>query len=108
MPTVVNGQESEYKAIEIPDSDVPALLGMETLKRMGAILDLRKNKLIIPKQDDHVHIKFQTGTHVIDLEEAPGGYFDTLLTHWNNWKEAARDLGSRQDTVELGCVWAEG
>ena len=74
VPTVVNGHASEYKAIEIPDSDVPALLGMETLKRMGAILDLRKNKLIIPKQNDHVQIKFATGTHIIDLVEAPGGY----------------------------------
>ena len=74
VPITVGGIASEFTAIEIPDSDVPALLGMESLKRMGAILDLSRNKMIIPSDRDDVRISYKQGTRIIDLEEAPGGF----------------------------------
>ena len=60
VPTTVSVDHSTYKATVIEGSHLPALLGLNTLKSMNAILDLRNDRLILPKHAGDAQIKFRS------------------------------------------------
>ena len=74
MPTTIGGADSQFSATMIDGSNLPALLGLKTLKEKNGILDLRTNRLIMSNSSDSVTIDCPVGTTVLQLEPAPGGY----------------------------------
>ena len=75
VPTTIAGMQSQFKSTVIPNSDLPALLGLRSLKQKNAVLDIRNNQLIMPKETADVKIHYDKAkVTVIDLVEAPGGY----------------------------------
>ena len=77
--------DGEYAAPIIPNSEVPALLGLCTLKRKHAILNTSSNQLIIPGPGG-VQIKLSPGSLVLQLESSPSGH---LLLPVSNFRKQA-------------------
>ena len=63
-----------YRATVIKGSNLPALLGLKTLKGMNAIIDCRTDRVIIPKKAENVKIHFSADSRVLQLTQAPGGF----------------------------------
>ena len=63
----------QYSSPSVPNSDLPALLGLRTLINHGAIIDCRNRKLYLCGPGDAT-IEPPPGTLVMDLEQAPSGH----------------------------------
>ena len=74
VPTSVNGDKSTFTATVVDGSDLPALLGMKTLRDNRSVLDLENDRLIMPQPGQTIQIVYPPGTKVLQLERAPGGF----------------------------------
>ena len=75
VPITVNGSASSFSATVIEGSNLPALLGLKTLKQKNAVLDIRNNRLLFPKSAKDIQLSFDPkNVTVLNLEQAPGGY----------------------------------
>ena len=74
VPTTIAGKLGTFTATYIEDSDLPALLGMQTMQDANAIIDLRHHRLILPDSQGDVKLQYKKGTSVLPLIEAPGGF----------------------------------
>ena len=74
IPASVNGGSSTFTATIVDGSELPALLGMTTLRDKRSILDMGNDRLIMPQAGQHVQIVYPLGTKVLQLERAPGGF----------------------------------
>ena len=75
VPTSVNGDSSTFTATVVDGSDLPALLGMKTLRDNRSVLDLENDRLIMPQPGQTVKIVYPPGTKVLQFERASGGFF---------------------------------
>ena len=67
--------EGTYTAPIVPNSSLPALLGLEACHRERAIIDCLNNKLYLAGDGDFDLLKaLPPGTKVISLETAPSGH----------------------------------
>ena len=65
-----------YQAPTVPNSNLPALLGLETCRRQKAIIDTHKAKMYLLGPGDYDLEKLlPQGTECIDLKTAPSGHF---------------------------------
>ena len=67
------GERGCYEAPEIPDSEVPALLGMRSPDAMGAVIDCRNGRLYRVGPGGY-QIKLSPGSRVNHLERASTGH----------------------------------
>ena len=67
------GERGGYEAPEIPDSEVPALLGMRSLDAMGAVIDCRNGRLYRVGPGGY-QIRLSPGSRVNHLERASTGH----------------------------------
>ena len=74
VPTSVNGDKSTFTATVVDGSDLPALLGMKTLRDNRSVLDLENDRLIMPQPGQTIKIVYPPGTKVLQFERAPGGF----------------------------------
>jgi hypothetical protein len=74
MPVAVStGEMGTFSAPVIPNSNVPALLGMKTLKKWRAMIDVVEKKLYLMGPGS-VKVTCPPGSRVYDLQESPSGH----------------------------------
>jgi hypothetical protein len=74
MPVAVStGEMGTFSAPVIPNSNVPALLGMKTLKKWRAMIDVVEKKLYLMGPGS-VKVSCPPGSRVYDLQESPSGH----------------------------------
>ena len=93
VPIGVGGQCGTYTAPVIPGSDLPPLLGLKSLERKLAILDMGNRKLHFPRPGG-VHIHLSPGSISLDLEKSPSGH---LILPTNNFPEGEIDAEQLSD-----------
>ena len=63
------------KTPTVPNSDLPGLLGLQSLRRARTIIDTETNKLYMLGPGDYDIMKVMPpGTTVVQLEESPSGH----------------------------------
>jgi hypothetical protein len=70
---LADGQTMDYTAPVLPDSELPALLGLRTLEEKHAVIDTRPNKRKLYLGAD-IQIIPGPNTTVYDMEKAPSGH----------------------------------
>ena len=68
-----DGSTGSYEAPVIPDSDVPALMGLEALERHRSLIDTYMRKLILVGPGGY-RLQLSPGSKVFDLEKANTGH----------------------------------
>ena len=68
-----NGRIDKYVAPELPNSSTPALLGGDTLKELGAVIDPRNRKLFLWGPGGY-EITLSPGSEAYDLEDSQKGH----------------------------------
>ena len=81
-----DGLRGSYTAPEIPDSDVPALMGLETMDKHRALLDVHSKRLILVGPGGY-KLQLSPGSRVYDLEQANTGH---LMLPCSNFESVAR------------------
>jgi len=79
-----------YKAPIVPESDLPALLGLETLKRLRGVYDAHTNQLHLLGAAGLNCEALPPGTTTIQCEYAPSGHVMIPIDHY---EEGKQDLG---------------
>ena len=74
VPCEINGTKSDFVATILENSDIPAILGMESMQRKNAILDLVHNVMIVAEDPADVKIVVDGSAKIFQLQQAPGGY----------------------------------
>ncbi len=78
-----DGTVGNYRATVLDDSQVPGLLGLATLKRLGAVLDLQSDRLIIPGPGG-VKMHSSPGSKHLRLYAAPSGHLILPMCEWQS------------------------
>jgi len=68
-----DGTETTFSAPIVPNSEIPALLGLESLSQKRALLDTYSKKLYLVGPGGY-SIKLSPGSTVLDLQSAPSGH----------------------------------
>ena len=93
VPIGVGGQCGTYTASVIPGSDLPPLLGLKSLERKQAILDMGNHKLYFPGPGG-VHINLSPGSIALDLDKSLSGH---LILPTNNFPEGDMNVAQLSD-----------
>ena len=67
-------QEADYAAPVVEESSAPALLGLRSLKRHNAILDMSRNMLHLLPDDTQAELVLPTGAESFPLEQSESGH----------------------------------
>ena len=78
-------QKFTYTSPYVPDSDLPALLGLKTLMNHGAIIDCRNKKMFFCGPGD-AKIELPPGSMAISLEQAPSGHLILPISEYDQYK----------------------
>jgi hypothetical protein len=84
-----NGMVSSYKATIIEDSDVPALLGLETMTKERVLLDLIHDRYI-KVGPGGFKLELSPGSTVLELKRAPTGHIMLPATNWGQSKPTTK------------------
>eukprot|EP00971_Amphidinium_carterae_P095208 1883634-Amphidinium_carterae.1 len=57
----------------LPHSSCPALLGLESLVKLGAVLDCRQKRLYVAPDED-IEVRLPPGAHCFTLQQAASGH----------------------------------
>lgn len=83
VPVVTaDGKLSTYTAPIITNSEIPSLLGLNTMTRQRVILDLIHDKYIMVGPGG-IEMKLSPGSTVLDLKRAPTGHLMLPCSHWD-------------------------
>jgi hypothetical protein len=75
------GYRSVFKTPIVPESDLPALLGLELLDSSSAVIDSRHNRLILPGPGGY-KMSLSPGSISMSLERALSGHLLLPCTHF--------------------------
>ena len=78
-----NGSEGEFVSNVVPNSELPALLGLDALERQRALIDTYNHKLIHVGKGGY-ELKLSPGSVSHDLVKAPSGH---LMLPCSSWPE---------------------
>lgn len=79
---LASGHEAKFETSVVTDSELPALLGLDSLERQGALIDCRNRKLIqVGPGGYKLQLSPNSSSH--DLQKAPSGH---LLLPCSSWK----------------------
>ena len=81
--TMATGDTGTFQTPVIPNSDVPALLGMKTLEARRALLDIRGRKLYFLGPGEY-SIQLPPGSVEVDLEKTESGHLLLPITEFKN------------------------
>ena len=99
----VSNIDGTFNSPVVPDSDLPPLLGLKSLRNCNAVLDMQHQKLYIPGPGG-LEIVQSPGTLMLDLELSPSGHL-ILPVHPRTKSSEARKLdfiSSRVSVKEPG------
>ena len=83
VPVVTaDGRLSTYTAPIITDSEIPSLLGLNTMTKQRVLLDLIHDKYIMVGAGGF-ELKLSPGSTVLDLKRAPTGHIMLPCSHWD-------------------------
>ena len=94
--SLADGSRATYTAPVLPNSHVPALLGLETMKRQRTIIDVGAKKYVVPGPGD-VHVALPPESRVYDLVDSSSGHLLLPIDCWN--------AKSRADTPDRLRFW---
>ena len=101
VPCKIHGEDVKYSATVLPNSDIPAILGMKTMQERHGILDLRNKRLIFPEKPEDVQIVInKSTTRVYQLTQAPGGYFMLPCTPGTETLVKPKDYAYKSKTLD--------
>ena len=95
-----DGQLASYQAPLIENSDVPCLLGAESMTNMRVVLDLVHDKWI-SLGPGGMEMKLSPGSQVLALQRAPTGHIMLPCTEWLQLKAGINQPGLQPSTVAL-------
>lgn len=94
---LASGQEAKFETSVVTDSDLPALLGLESLERQGALIDCRNRKLIqVGAGGYKLQLSPNSTSH--DLQRAPSGH---LLLPCSAWKGRSTASSSGKPALDM-------
>ena len=79
---LANGQLAVYNSPVVVGSELPALLGLETLEKFGALIDCKHHKIILPGPGGY-QIKLSPASAAHTLEKAMSGHLLWPCTEWD-------------------------
>ena len=86
IPTLEGTMGATLKVPTVPNSDLPGLLGLQSLRNARSIIDTESNKLYMLGPGDYDLMKaLPPGTSVIQLEEAPSGHLMMPCDQYNQF-----------------------
>ena len=77
-----SGEQARYQAPIIPNSNVPALLGLATMERQHAIIDTHGQAYIVPGKG-RIKIQLPPDSKVFPLEKAESGHLLLPMDCWH-------------------------
>ncbi len=80
--------EAEYSGPVLKDSDVPGLMGLNTMEKMKMWHDCAGKRLIIPGPGE-ITMVLPPGSVVLPLEKAPSGHHLLPCTEWHRLQQHA-------------------
>ena len=88
IPVAIPTQEGTIRAMlkvpTMPNSDLPGILGLQSLRNARSIIDTVSNKLYMLGPGDYDLIKaMPPGTSVVQLEESPSGHLMMPCDRYN-------------------------
>ena len=86
IPILVDGKMSTVTTPIVPNSELPALWGLKSMRQMGCIIDTRTNQCFIPGPSG-LTIKPNSDTRTIQFAEAESGH---LMVRTNQWTGQGR------------------
>jgi len=84
---LATGQLALYTAPVVVGSELPALLGLETLERFGALIDVKHRKIILPGPGGY-QIKLSPSSVAHTLEKALSGHLLWPCTEWGQQQKS--------------------
>ena len=82
-----NGIQGIFEASIVSDSDLPALMGLETLEKNKALIDVSNRKLIYVGSGGY-ELKLSPGSVTMSLEKVPSGHLLLPSSEWASLKTA--------------------
>ena len=81
-----DGIAGTFSSNVVSDSELPALLGLQTLEKFGCIIDIRHRKLILTGPGG-IEYKLSPGSRVFDMIKCPTGHLLLPCTEWTKFKQ---------------------
>ena len=86
IPTEDGTMSATLKTPTVPNSDLPGLLGLQSLRQARTIIDTESNKLYMLGPGDYDMMKIMPpGTTVVQLEESPSGHLMMPCDQYNQF-----------------------
>jgi hypothetical protein len=86
-----NGMQSLFKTPIVPNSEIPALLGLELIDAHFMVIDSRNNRLIIPGAGGY-RVELSPGSVSLKLHRAMSGHLMLPCTAWKTAKPGAKQI----------------
>eukprot|EP00971_Amphidinium_carterae_P191459 3798994-Amphidinium_carterae.2 len=83
-------ESGSFRTPVLPDSQCPALLGLQSLTQLGAILDCRQGILYLTG-DQEGHVELPPGGQAYPLFRAPSGHLHLRIDHFDLLQKAMAD-----------------
>jgi len=80
-----NGIQGIFEPSVVADSDLPALMGLETLEKNRALIDVANRKLIYVGSGGY-ELKLSPGSVTMSLEKVPSGHLLLPTSEWASLK----------------------
>jgi len=94
IPTQDGTISATLKTPTVPNSDLPGLLGLQSLRQARTIIDTETNKLYMLGPGDYDMMKIMPpGTTVVQLEESPSGHLMMPCDQYNQFDIEQRNGG---------------
>lgn len=84
---LADGQIAHYRAPVVQESELPALLGLESMEKRRAILDLVHGKLI-ELGPGPFKLELPPGSRVLQMQKSPTGHLMLPCSEWQDKKTA--------------------
>ena len=91
-----------FEAPTIKNSNLPALLGLNTLEKLGAIVNFKTHELFIPGPGEaKLQEAMPSGTEAYQLEKAPSGHLLLPCSHYDEFDKQKHKQHRVNDAVAL-------
>ena len=94
--TTPDGTVGVYETPIIPNSNIPSLLGLTTMEKHRAILDITGQSYIIPGKGP-VEYRLPKGSRILKLKKAPSGH---LMLPCDEWQSMGVSLDKAQAAIQ--------
>ena len=102
IPAVDGAIKATYKAPTVPNSDLPALLGLQSIKNSRGIIDTNENKLYLVGPGAYNLIEhLPPGTKVVQCEQAPSGHLMMPVDGFEDLDKSESQGGLETEAVAL-------